>query len=152
MDIENFYETEIRCGNLPSYGEFNSQFQIDDIEKGNFEKQISEKITEKTERFRKLMEEFLNPDGSSVAILMETKGMDDKYKEKINHAYKELIIIERNFALAELDNDKKSYFKFIEKSYDKWQDVRPVLKEIIARAKDSWKDENKVQEKLGYLG
>ena len=104
MDIKKYYEGMNK--DLPSFEGFNAEFEIDDIEKGNFALHIACRMVDKTEKFRKILEEYLHADGSSIAVLMEIKGMDDMDKEKINHAYKELILIERDLSLAEIENNE----------------------------------------------
>lgn len=152
MKIKEYYEKISKKKGLPSYKDFDSEFDIGSIEEGNFAMQIAEKIAEKVEKFRKMIEEFLHTDGSSLAVLMEIKGMDEKDKEKMNSIYKELMIIERNFLLVELENKEGSFLDFIKQSIDKWSSVKPWLNEIIKKGRDSWKDTSKVKEELGYLG
>lgn len=152
MKIKEYYEKICKKKGLPSYKDFDSEFDIGSIEEGNFAMQIAEKIAEKVEKFRKMIEEFLHTDGSSLAVLMEIKGMDEKDKEKMNSIYKELMIIERNFLLVELENKEGSFLDFIKQSIDKWSSVKPGLNEIIKKGRDSWKDTSKVKEELGYLG
>ena len=151
MDIKKYYEELKKKAKLPDFETVDSEFQIGEIDKGNYGLQISEKIAEKTDRFRKFLEEYLHADGSSVAVLMEIKGMNEKDKESINLMYKEIVLIERNLALAELDNRDESYGAFIEESLRKWQEVKPGLKELILKAKESWMDTSKVKEELSYM-
>ena len=152
MDIKEYYERVGKNKNLPSFEEINSEFEIDSIEKGNFAKQIAGKIVEKTENFRKVLEEFLHSDGSSIAVLMEIKGMDEKDKDKINSIYKKLTILERNFLLVDLDDNEEGLLGFIEKSLEKWESIKPSLKGLILKAKNSWQDDSKTDAKLRYLG
>ena len=150
MEIRKYYEKIAK--ELPSFDSFNCEFEIEDIEKGNFALHIASRIVDKTEKFRKILEEYLHADGSSIAILMEIKGMNEKDKEKINQAYQELILIERALCIAEIDNNEQQLIDFIHNSIKKWNEIKPILKEILSKARDSWKNEVKIQEHLGYLG
>jgi hypothetical protein len=137
--------------NKLDYSNLDSEFDISSIEKGNFSLKIAEKIVEKVEKYRKLMEEFLQADGSSFAALMEIKGFDEKDKDKINHIYKDLIMIDREFLVNELENDEKSTLEFIGNYVDKWYKVKLDIIEIIKKAKDSWKKDTNISEELEYL-
>jgi len=146
------YEQIKKGKNLPSYEELDNEFCVGDIEGSNFLLKISEKIVEKTEKYRKILEEYLHADGSSIAVLMEIKVMDDTDKEKINRLYMELILIERSFLEAELENNEEKFLMFIEKAYNKWNENKLQIRELISKAKESWKISSKERENLGYLG
>ena len=152
MNVKDYYEEISKNRDLSSFNEINSEFEIDSIEKGNFARQIAEKIVEKTEKFRKVLEDFLHSDGSSIAVLMEIKGMDEKDKDMITSLYKELTIIERNSLLVDLDDHEDALLDFIEKSLKQWNSIKPNLRKIILKAKESWKDNSDDDTKLRYLG
>lgn len=152
MEIKKYYEEIRKNKDLPSFDEINLEFGIDCIEKGNFALQIAERIIEKTEKYRKFLEEFLHADGSSIAVLMEINGMDKKEKDSISSLYQELTIIEREFLLAELESREEVILRFIDKNIGKWNLIKPKLKVLISKAKNSWQDESKTDTKLGYLG
>ena len=152
MEIKEYYTEISKNKELPSFNDINSEFGIDCIEKGNFLLQIAERIVDKTEKYRKVLEEFLHADGSNIAVLMELKGMDEKEKDSMNLLYQELTIIEREFLLVELDNQEEVILTFIDKSIEKWNSIKPRLKKIISKAKNSWEEEPRIDTKLGYLG
>jgi hypothetical protein len=137
---------------LPSFEEMDSEFDISEIEQGNFARKISEKIAEKIKRFRELLEEYMHADGSSVAALNEIREMDDSDKDRISSSYKELILIDRNFMQVDLENNEEGFLQFIVNTIKAWNEVKPKLIEIIGKAKDSWKNVSKIKEDLKYLG
>ncbi len=130
------------------FEEFDAEFDLSTIE-GNAQKKMAEKIVEKVEKYRKLLEEFLNADGNSYAVLTEMKGMDED-KETLHSLYRELIVLERDFQLSDLENMDME--KFIKHALTKWNAVKPGLIEFIRKAKDAWKDSKSMEEELGYLG
>ena len=149
MDIKKYF-SEIK-GDLPSFEEFDSEFEISDIET-NFAFKIGEKICDKVDKYRKIIEDFIHSDGSNLAVLMEINGLDEKDKEELNILYRDMIIIDRNFLICELENKESNYITFIVDSIKKWNQMRPKIKGILVKAVSSWKDELTVQDKLGYLG
>lgn len=152
MEIKDYYKELSKKKGLPNFEDINSEFEIDDIKDGNFAKKIAEKISCKAEKYRKIFEEFLQADGNSLAALIEIKNMSEADTEKINSIYKELILIERGCLLAEIENSEDAFSEFIKNSIQKWKELKSPIKEILKKAKDSWKADIKVKEERGYLG
>jgi hypothetical protein len=81
--------------------------------------------------------------------MIEIKTMSEKDTDKINAIYKELMILDREHLIADLENKE---IEFIKKAFAKWKELKPILKEILLKAKDSWTSNIKIKDELGYLG
>ena len=148
MKIKEYYEKN----KLPDFNRYNPEFGFEQIEEGNFAKEISERILEKIEKYRKILEEFINTDGSSLSVLIELKAVDENDRDEINSLFKELIVIERGFLITELQNSESAYLAFIRDTLKKWDNKKPKLLGIIQKLRDSWKSNINIKENLGYLG
>ncbi|MBR9698831.1 hypothetical protein GOV09_00035 [Candidatus Woesearchaeota archaeon] len=150
MDINSVYTDLQKELKLPSFEKFNAEFEISGIDEGYVPRKIAERIVERVEKYRKFLEEFLHADGMSLAILSEIKIMDDKDKDTMNALYKEMIVLEREFQICELLNE--GFRKFVQEGYKKWTSLKKGLLRILEKAKDSWKNVDKIKEDLGYMG
>jgi len=112
-------------------------------------KQLAEKILKKIEDYEGFIESYLQADGSSLAALMEIKDMD---KDTMNELYKQLIIIKRNYQLADLADSEEALLTFIKETLPQWDNLRKQIITIVQQAKESWKHVKNVHEELGYLG
>jgi len=150
MKIQEYYQETSKNCDLPNFDIFNSIFDIDDIEHGNFSKKIAERMVDKFENYRKLLEEYLTADGSNLAVLNEIKGMNDKDKELIISCYTKCVLVDREFMILELSENDFSLF--IKKSYETFEKIKGDIRKILEKAKDSWSITSEIKEKLGYLG
>jgi len=148
MDIKDVYQGLRKASSLPEFGIFDKEFDIEGIQQPSSRK-IAEKVMEKLSKYREYLEGFLHGDGS-LDILMEMKAINDTDKEGMNTCYKELVMIDRDFMLADLEN--KGFDDFMKNAFEKWSELKPVLSQLIKKTKDSWKEVSAIQEELGYLG
>jgi len=147
MDIKKIYK---EIGLSVPFEEFNAEFDIQSIEDGYVPKQIAALLNERFEKYRKIIEEYVQADGNSVAVLTEIKVFDDDDKTLMNNLFKELIQLEHAFNICELKNS--GFEEFIVSSYATWISLKSDLKTLLLKAKESWKNVENVHEELGYLG
>ena len=148
MDVKEYYSKK----GLPDFAMVASEFDLSSIEGENFARKIAEKLIEKIEKYRHLLEEFLHADGNSFSVLMEMREMTEVEKEEVSALYQELVVIERSFLAADLDAKEEALLEFIKRTLLQWNALKPRLKVFALKIRDSWKNLKKGQEELGYLG
>src|SRR3989338_3418684 len=147
-----FYEEKAKKYNLPDYDKANREFFLEEIENCDSMKKISEKMLEKLQKYGELLEGFLNTDGNSLAVLIETKSINESGREKLSMLYREIIILERSMLICNLEPSDDSYAKFGKECYEKWTKLKPDLLHFVEKLKNAWKEEINVREELGYSG
>ncbi len=148
MDCRAFYEGMAREHGLPSFDEVNTEFHIEDID-DRFLFHILERVVEKIEKYRKFLEDYIQPDGSSYAVLMEIKTLTEKNKDTIQMLYRELMLIERNYLLVDLEDNE---VLFLKNTLQKWKALKADIRSIVQSAIDSWDEESTHSEEIRYVG
>ena len=151
-DIKEEYSLIKKKYSLPDFKEIDSEFEISSIEKPAFlVKRICEKINERIDGFSAVFEELLQSEGS-IKIMHELRYMDEEDKKEMYAMYKKLMVLNRDFLLAELSEDEQLQAGFVNKAYLIWKESKPTIAALIKKLKESWELETKNEEELGYLG
>ncbi len=152
MPIMEYYSKISKKYNLPAFADFNKEFEIDNIHHGFLAKRIADKMVDKTDRYRKMLERFLHPNVDSIQELTELKVIDRDCREQIMCLYVELVLIERNFNICDLENDEKKFINFIKETLNTWKSIKPTLIKIMNEARSAWKNEECFKKELGEIG
>ena len=108
-------------------------------------------MNEKIEYFSIMLEEVLNPE-SRLGSLHESSVFNDEEKKDVMKVYKNLHLYYRKTSYLEVSYDEKETADYIKEFFKEWQDMKPGLKAMLNRIKDSWKTDKKSKLELGYFG
>ena len=152
MDIKKKYEELEKKHNLPSYSEFNNDFEISSIEdEGFLLRTIRRKITDKLEAYNKILESVLIPE-STLTCLYECQIFPDEEKRKLYTFYKKLMYFDRLAVEVSVDETDKKTADFINEFWKEWPSMKKKFSGVIEKLKDGWTKEIKLKEEMGYLG
>lgn len=136
---------------LPEFKELDADFQISSIEAKNFVlKEIVKKMTEKIEYFSTIFEEILSPE--RLSSLNESSMFNEQEKKKVLRIYRKLHFHYRQNTYLEINYEEKETADFIKEFFNEWQDLKPDIKLIVARIKNSWNSDKKSKLELSYFG
>jgi len=143
-EIKNKYK-------LPEYEELSKDFDVESIEEDdNIIKEIIRKIFSKIDSYAGVLENLMQPE--SLSSMQEASTLDDEDKAKINAAYMKSRYITRMLVESGLDFSEEKGAKAINEAINEWNKIKPDIKTIIGKLKNSWNGENKKTNEEGYFG
>jgi len=138
---------------LPSFVDMDKEFEISDIETGNFPlKQIRVKMIEKIETYINLLNDVINPDPHSLINLQEMNNFKKDEREKMYETFKTLMILFRKHIKLDLLNKEEEDAVFISLSYKEWQEQKEDLLAFLDHLIGNWKTKTVMKQNLEYLG
>ena len=145
MKVKDAYKLE-----KPSYDDLDKEFEISTIEETNFPiKEIRKKIAEVFESYVKVIESLLQPE-SDIIALHEYNYITEKDRKELHEIFRKLMYYIRYSNELSLDGMRNE--DFIKKAYNDWISMKPRLKTVFAKVKESWNKQIKSSEEIGYLG
>jgi len=152
-EIQREYESLSKKYRLPKFKDIDLIFEISTIESTAFLlRDIIGKIADKIDYYAKFLEEFLQPDTSSLSTMHEIRFFSDSEKARIYALYKRLMKLDREAIEVYLIADEKNEAVFIGNTFNKWMEIKKELLEYVKKMKESWDKETTMEEDLGYLG
>jgi len=137
---------------LPSYDELNEEFEIASITERNFPlRAIRRKMMEKISKYLSVLESIIQPE-THFSDLYESKFFDDEKRHHVLEIYKKLKMFERETYELAINEDDESNADFINRLLIEWKNLKKNLFSIMKKLKESWKEENKDKEVIGYFG
>ena len=138
---------------LPEFKEINYEFELSDLDETDFLiKSIIRRIAEKLDFFIGLFEELLQPDGSNLSAMHESRVFEDNEKKEAYNLYRKLMILSRRTIELSLNSNEKDEAEFISGFFSEWKPIKEELKKYLNKIKESWKTETDIKEDIGYLG
>ena len=81
---------------LPEFKEINYEFELSDLDETDFLiKSIVKRIAEKLDFFTGLFEDLLQPDGSNLSAMHESRVFEDDEKKEAFDLYRKLMFLSR---------------------------------------------------------
>ena len=152
-EIQKEYERLSKKYKLPKFKDIDLVFEISTIEQTAFLlRNIIGKIAEKIEFYRKFLEEFLQPDTSSISGMHEIRFFLDDEKQEIYSLYKKLMKFNRESIETDLTQDEKLEAKYIYNIFNAWAETKKDLLKYTEKMKESWEKETVTDEELPYFG
>src|SRR3989344_3434384 len=138
---------------LPEFKEINYEFELSDLDETDFLiKSIIKRIAEKLDFFTGLFEELLQPDGSNLSAMHESRVFEDDEKKEAFNFYRKLMFLSRRTVELSLNGSEKEEAEFICGFFSEWKPIKEELKKYLNKMKESWKTETDIKEDIGYLG
>jgi len=152
-------ETEKQYGELrkkyrlPEFKEMNYEFELSDLDETDFLiKALIKRIAEKLDFFAGLFEELLQPDGSNLSAMHESRVFEDDEKKRHTAFTLKLMFLSRRIVELSLNGSEKEEAEFISGFFSEWKPIKEELKKYLNKMKESWKTETDIKEDIGYLG
>jgi hypothetical protein len=137
---------------LPSFDELNNDFEIAAITDKAFPlRAIRRKIMEKVLKYMTILESVIQPE-THFTDLYESKFFSENERHEILILYKKLKQFERETYEIALNEDDKDNSDFINSFFSEWKAMKKQLVPLIKKLKNSWKEESKDREVIGYFG
>ena len=140
---------------LPSFEEMNIEFELslhDFKEEEEFLlKQIRRRIQEKVVYYCRLIEGVLYPN-SSPLLMLETNNFSKEYKEDLFNLYKKIMFLERNYTVLNLGASMEEEAKYIQETYNKMLEFKPILIDLAKETRAFWKKESKKEMEDAFFG
>jgi hypothetical protein len=151
-DLMERYEELQRKHDLPSYALMLVEFDIDTIpnDTTHLVREVTKKIFDRTDSFRKILEALLQPDG--ITDMFEADALGALGHEEISAILRELMRLDRQLLAAELDNGEEAYARFIRDGYTRWLMLKPRIAKIIEKLEISWTQAIRAKRDLNYFG
>ena len=138
---------------LPDYDALNADFEIDTIDPvaKHLLKELTKKIFDRIELFKKILETTLQPD-VSILSMQEAEFLAENDHEIVADILRRLMTLDRSLLLAELQNSNELYAQFIITAAKEWPNVKKDLTPIIKRMQAGWSTRTKARQFQQYLG
>jgi hypothetical protein len=138
---------------LPDYEEMDREFEIGKIEEKNHPlKEIRRKAINKIDNIIEFLESILHPDPGRVIDVYECRAFNEKERQEIFTLCKELVILHRLSAEAEIRSEEEADKQAIKEIYNKWKEQKTKIIEIMMKLKEHWKKDSIANEILEYFG
>ena len=139
-DINALYAELGKQHKLPTFDVLNADFDIDTIdpEAKHLLKEITKKIFERIEIFKKILETILQPD-VSILSMQESEFLTDQ-----DH--------DRTLLIGELENSDTLFTEFINEAVAEWPQVKKDLMPVIQHMQLGWATHKKIKQFQHYLG
>lgn len=151
-DIKTTYGALAKQHKLPAFEQLNKDFDIDGIDPlhKHLIKEVSKKIFERIELFKKIMENAMQPD-VSVLNMQEAEYLTEQDHEIIADILRRLMFLDRALLLAELQNEDTLYAVFIRETAVEWPRIKKELALIILRMKEGWSTKHPLKQVHNHI-
>jgi hypothetical protein len=146
-DIKTVYNAAAKQHKLPTFDVLNKDFDIDNIDPGHKHliKEVSKKIFERIELFKKILETAMQPD-VSVLSMQEAEYLTETDHAIISDILRRLMLLDRALLFAELQNDDILYANFIQEAAIEWPQVKKELAPIIMHMQEGWSTKHPIKQ------
>lgn len=151
-EITETYAGLAKTYSLETFDKLNAEFELEGIEANSFIlRSIRRKILERIEPYLEQCEQILQGD-TNMSNMYESSNITDEYKLELFKTYKKLMKLQREGALSALEARNDADAEFIKNAYPKWIKIKPVLKDLIEKMRDTWDKELTKKEANEYFG
>jgi len=144
------YDSFEKKYSLPDFEFMQKEFDIVDFESKFVLKEIREKLKDKFDYSSKVIETLFQPEGDFSSFL-ETKRFENGVKDEYFTAYKRLRFLVREAQTLYFKNDDSLDSDYIKNSLKSWEELKPVLIDLMEKFKSCWTDEG-LKDDVKYFG
>jgi hypothetical protein len=152
-DIQALYAEVQKTYKLPDFSALNADFDIDTIDpmSKHLVKELTKKMFERVELFKKILETTLQPD-VSILNMQESEFLAENDHEIVADILRRLMKLDRTLLIAELENSDELYAEFIIEAAKEWPKVKKELAPVIKHMQLGWSTRHKIKQFQHYLG
>jgi hypothetical protein len=146
------FETLKKKFKLPAYEDLDRDFQISNMdEKEDILRGITRHVYETYDAYCRLLEELIQPE-TKISTMKEASELNAQDKKILADCHRRIMLKLREFIELGLEYSDKNAAKMIIDSYKEWQSLKPDLKKIASKLKDTWQKQAKLDSERGYFG
>ena len=154
FDLESAYNELREKHGFPEFNKFGRDFDIEKISEKEsifLIREIRRTINEKLSAYMHLFETLINPSAPPMFIFSALRGIGEEDKELIKEIYKELSKLQIEVMKLDTIYSEESEIAFVNKSFDRWQELKKTIYGIIERFDENMENEDS-SKKRGYFG
>lgn len=153
MDLKETYTKLQGKYNLPQFDVFNNLFNICTLETTELSllPDLLKHIIDHIDYYEKIIYPLIDPEPSLVSI-HENKGFSEEEHKEVVAIYKQLMYLQRNASVVLLKNNPSEQALFIINLTSEWNKMREKILPILEKIRDSWLQDEHLEQDLGYLG
>lgn len=137
---------------LPQYDDLDRDFQIKGIdEKEDLLRGITRHAYDTYDSYCRLLEELIQPE-TKLSTMKEASELNTQDKKILAECHRRIMLKLREFVILSLEYSDKNAARMIIDSYKEWQELKPNLKKIASKLKETWQKQAKLDSERGYFG
>jgi hypothetical protein len=153
IDIETSYKELLKKLKLPDFKILDDEFEISSLESEKFLlRNILRKIEEKLESSVTFIGSIVQPDGTTLSGMHETRFLTGDEKNNMYLLFKKMMKSYREIEELLISNDENGQASFLNIFLPDWIKMRIELRKYLAKMKESWTHETTREEDVGYFG
>lgn len=150
--MEKSQYEKLKNQKLPKYEVLVDEYGIDSIGKEeNIQREIIRKIHDKVNFYSGQMESLVQPD-SSISSMREASALTPLERQLVSKIFNKTMFIIREVSEFFLDYSDDAASDFIVHIHSEWLELKPEVKKIMGKLKETWSNETKSTEERGYFG
>jgi len=114
-------------------------------------REIARKVRDRVDAYAKLLEDLVQPD-SSLAAMNECSYFSEEEMEQVVKLYRKLMVLVREFLLADLEATPAAYGAFVVRAVPAWMSHKPALTAIVTTIRKGWDSSQPLHRERGYFG
>ena len=154
FDLEKEYDILKQKHNLPEFKELAEDFDIEKIqdkETSFLIREIRRAINEKISAYIHLFENLINPNAPPMFVFSILRNISTSDKDTIKEIYKTLSKTQIETMKLDTIYNEQEEAKFINETFNKWQELKPTIHKLIENFEASFKTDNN-SKKRSYFG
>lgn len=150
--MEKHYEILKNKYSLPTFEELDNNYDLTELEdKKHLLRIIRGKMKERFDAIMALLLEVLEPDTDAVSI-HEAQVFSETDSKQILKLFEKLKYFSRCSSVLFIDDSEEKNADYVKQTHEKYLILKPEVKGIIERIRDSWNGSKKQKTKEVYFG
>jgi len=150
--MEKHYEVLKNKYSLPTFEELDNHYELAELEdKKHLLRNIRGKMKERFDAIISLLLDILEPDVDAVSI-HEAQVFSEMESKQILTLFEKLKYFSRSSSVLFIDDSEEKNADYIKQIHEKYLILKPQIKQIIERIRDSWNGLKKQENKEAYFG
>lgn len=142
---------ELEKYKMPSKLEIFSQLGKIEFEDENELDVVIDKLSDKVNTYIKFLEDVLQPD-SNITSMTEASVFTNEERNELYSILKTLLYWDRLYLEIDLSPNDESKAEYFKKYFEVWKDVKKLLKPLLNKAIEVWKNSIEETKFEGYFG
>ncbi len=153
MELKETYTRIQGKYNLPPFDVLNNLFNISSLETTELSllPDLLKHIADHIDYYEKIIYPLIDPEPSLISM-HENKAFSEEEHKEVVIIYKQLMYIQRNGSVMLLKNNPSEQALFIIDITSEWNKMREKIAPILEKIRDSWLQDEHLEQDLGYLG
>jgi len=153
-DMKKDYEKLQKKYSLPSFKEFNEEFDIEKAAEHETDcliREIRKAIMDKEIAYLRFVEMLLNPSNAPLFFFALVKGLTSADKRLLEKLYEKLGSFELDVIELDCDYNEKAEAEFIKKIFREWAEIKKDMLSLSEILRKNWTQKS-IKDEKGYFG